>query len=186
MLSLIFASFLPFYFFSLPLKQSHCLHKNFEIQGLSDFTDGEIGIQSEWLVWGWTNSSRGDLNLGILVPALHQGDISPFSPKPLPLPFFCCCCLFRWRTVARKLTTHMDSSEVFFRKSLQSVTSVAQSCPTLCDLMNHSKPGLHVHHQLPEFTQTHVHQVSDATQPSHPLSSPSPPAPNPSQYQGLY
>ena len=62
-------------------------------------------------------------------------------------------------------------------------SSVAQSCPTLCDPMNHSTPGLPVHHQLPEFTQTHVQQVSDAIQPSHPLSSPSPPAPNPSQHQ---
>ena len=58
--------------------------------------------------------------------------------------------------------------------------SVTQSCPTLCDPMNHSTPGLPVHHQLPEFTQTRVHRVSDAIQPSHPLSSPSPPAPNPS------
>ena len=61
-------------------------------------------------------------------------------------------------------------------------SSVAQSCPTLCDPMNCSTPGLPVHHQLPEFTQTHVHQVRDAIQPSHPLSSPSPPAPNPSQH----
>ena len=68
----------------------------------------------------------------------------------------------------------------------QSVSSVAQSCPTLCDPMNHSTPGLPVHHQLPEFIQTHVHRVSDAIQPSHPLSSPSPPAPNPSQHQGLF
>ena len=52
--------------------------------------------------------------------------------------------------------------------------------------MNHSTPGLPVHHQLPEFTQTHVHRVSDAIQPSHLLSSPSPPAPNPSQHQGLF
>ena len=58
-------------------------------------------------------------------------------------------------------------------------SSVAQSCPTLCDPMNCSMPGLPVHHQLPEFTQTHVHRVGDAIQPSHPLSSPSPPAPNP-------
>ena len=65
-------------------------------------------------------------------------------------------------------------------------SSVAQSCPTLCDPMNSSTPGLPVHHQLPESIQTHVHWVSDATQPSHPLSSPSPPAPNPSQYQGLF
>ena len=64
-------------------------------------------------------------------------------------------------------------------------SSVTQSWPTLCDPMNHSTPGLPVHHQLPEFTQTHVHRVGDATQPSHPLSSPFPPAPNPSQHQSL-
>ena len=64
-------------------------------------------------------------------------------------------------------------------------SSVTQSSLTLCDPMSHSMPGLPVHHQLPEFTQTHVHQVSDAIQPSHPLSSPSPPAPNPSQHQGF-
>ena len=65
-------------------------------------------------------------------------------------------------------------------------SSVAQSCPTLCDPMNRSTPGLPVHHQLPEFTQTHAHRVGDTIQPSHPLSSPSPPAPNPSQHQGLF
>ena len=65
-------------------------------------------------------------------------------------------------------------------------SSVTQSCLTLCDPMNCSTPGLPVYHQLPEFTQTHVHQVGDAIQPSHPLSSPSPPAPNPSQHQGLF
>ena len=70
--------------------------------------------------------------------------------------------------------------------SVSSVSSVAQLCPTLCNLMNCSTPGLPVHHQLPEFTQTHVHRVSDAIQPSHSLSSPSPPAPNPSQHQSLF
>ena len=65
-------------------------------------------------------------------------------------------------------------------------SSVAQSCPTLCNPMNRSMPGLPVHHQLPEFTQTHVHRVSDVIHPSHPLSSPSPPAPNPSQHQSLF
>ena len=65
-------------------------------------------------------------------------------------------------------------------------SSVAQSCPTLCDFMNHSMPGLPVHHQLPESTQTHVHWVDDAIQPSHPLSSLSPPALNLSQHQGLF
>ena len=65
-------------------------------------------------------------------------------------------------------------------------SSVAQPCQTLCDPMNHSMPGLPVHHQLPEFTQTHIPRVDDAIQPSHPLSSPSPPAPNPSQHQSLF
>ena len=65
------------------------------------------------------------------------------------------------------------------------ISSVAQSRTTLCDPMNHSTPGLPVHHQLPEFTQTHVHRVSDAIQPSYPRSSPSP-APNPSQHHGLF
>ena len=65
-------------------------------------------------------------------------------------------------------------------------SSVVQSCPTLCNTMNRSTPGLPVHHQLPEFTQTYVHRVGDAIQPSHPLSSPSPPAPNPSQHQSLF
>ena len=64
------------------------------------------------------------------------------------------------------------------------LSSVAQSCPTPRDPMNRSTPGLPVHHRLPEFTQTHVHRVSDAIQPSHPLSSPSPPAFNLSQHRG--
>ena len=65
------------------------------------------------------------------------------------------------------------------------LSSVTQSCLTLCDPMNSSTPGLPVHHQLPEFTQTHVHQGGHAIQPSHPLLSPFPPAPNPSQHQSL-
>ena len=64
--------------------------------------------------------------------------------------------------------------------------SVAKSCPTLQDPMNRNTPGFPVHHQLPEFTQTHVHWVGDAIQPTHPLSPASPPAPNPSQHQGLF
>ena len=65
-------------------------------------------------------------------------------------------------------------------------SSVAQSCPTLWDPMNRSTPGLPVHHHLPESTQTHVHRVCDAIQPSHPRLSPSPPAPNPSQHHNLF
>ena len=72
------------------------------------------------------------------------------------------------------------------RKQEAKFSSVAQMCPTLCDTMNLSTPGLPVHHQLPELTQTHVHGVGDAIQPSHLLSSPFPPASNPSQHQSLF
>ena len=65
-------------------------------------------------------------------------------------------------------------------------SSVALSCPTLCNPMNRSMPGLLVHYRLPEFTQTHVHQVGDAIPPSHPLPSPFPPAPNPSRHRSLF
>ena len=85
-------------------------------------------------------------------------------------------------------STHYLGHLFSFFLAINSVqfSSVAQSCLTLCDSMNHSTPGLPVHHQLLEFTQTHVHQVGDAIQPSNPLSSPSPPSPNPSQHQGLF
>ena len=88
--------------------------------------------------------------------------------------------------------TTEDSTEIPYetknRVTISSVqfSSVTQSCPTLCNPMNRSMPGLPVHHQLPESTQTHVHRVSDAIQPSHPLSSPFPPAPSPSQHQSLF
>ena len=72
-------------------------------------------------------------------------------------------------TLKRLLQPHSSKASVLLQCS-----SVAQSCPTLCDPMDCSMPGLPVHHQLPEFTQTHLHWVSDAIQPSHPLSSPSP------------
>ena len=76
-------------------------------------------------------------------------------------------------------------NNLFNYKTVQ-FSSVAQSCPTLCDPMNRSTPGLPAHPQLPEFTQTRVHQVHDAIQPSHPQSSPSPPARNPSQHHSLF
>ena len=78
-----------------------------------------------------------------------------------------------------------SSSSVRF-SSVQSLSCVRLSCVRLCDPMNCSTPGLPVHHHLPEPTQTHVHRVRDAIQPSHPRSSPSPPAPNPSQRQSLF
>ena len=81
---------------------------------------------------------------------------------------------------------HRNQRNILLARSSDQIRSVAQSCPTLCDPMNCSTPGLSVHHHLPEFAQTHVHRVGDAIQPSHPLSSPFPPAPNPSQHQSLF
>ena len=75
---------------------------------------------------------------------------------------------------------------IFYYCDSVQLSSVAQSCLTLCDPMNCSTPGLPVHHQPPKFTQTHVHRVGDGIQPSHPLSSPSPPALNLSQHQDLF
>ena len=80
----------------------------------------------------------------------------------------------------------IDYAKAFDCMDHNQFSSVTQSCPTFCDPMNRSMPGLPVHHQLLEFTQTHVHWVRDAIQPSHPLSSPSPPAPNPSQHDSLF
>ena len=83
-------------------------------------------------------------------------------------------------------STTQNISTVRKKQALLQFSSVTQLCPTLCDPMSRSTPGLPVHHQLPEFTQTRVHRVSDDIQPSHPWSSPSPPAPNPSQHQSLF
>ena len=90
---------------------------------------------------------------------------------------------FRGYTLPNLCITYTEIRSGF---SLVQFGSVAQSCPTLCDPMNCSTPGLPVHHKLPEFTQIHAHWVGDAIQPSHPLSSPTPPAPNPSKHQGLF
>ena len=97
-------------------------------------------------------------------------------------------CSLRARSVlsAHSYTSTKSHSEGLYPCFQFQLSSVSQSCPALCDPMNRSMPGLPVHHHLPEFTQTHVHRVSDAIQPSHPLSSPSPPAPNCSQHQSLF
>ena len=84
------------------------------------------------------------------------------------------------------LENPMDRGACWLQSSSVQFISVTQSCPTVGNPMNRGMPGLSVHHQLLEFTQTHVHRVSDNIQPSHPLSSPSPPAPNPSQHQSLF
>ena len=82
------------------------------------------------------------------------------------------------------LTVLIEASE-FYRYNIM-FSSATQPCPTLCDPMNHSTPGHAAHHKLPEFTQTHVHWVGDAIQPSHPVLSPSPPGFNLSQHQGFF
>ena len=115
----------------------------------------------------------GDLKLICLVP--------PSTQSPAPLSFDTRASCFSWNTNLFSLSRIL----IFVWVSVQ-FSSVAQSCLTLCNPMNRSMPGPSVHHQLPEFTQTHVHRVSDAIQPSHPLSSPSPSAPNPSQHQSLF
>ena len=121
--------------------------------------------------------------------ALFQEFTSLINPHPPMLPVWVSlhpglqgkllleACLFNLRRWPSSVYCHTDSVQF---------SSVIQSCPILYDPMNRSTPSLPVHHKLPEFTQTHVHRVSDAIQPSHPLSSPSPPAPNPSQHQDLF
>ena len=97
------------------------------------------------------------------------------------LSFLTCFIFFKWLIMTWYITYIIKYLSSSFRFS-----SVTQSCLTLGNSMDCSTPGLLVHHQLPEFTQTHIHWVSDAIQPSHPLSSPSPPAFNLYQHQGLF
>ena len=85
----------------------------------------------------------------------------------------------------KKSLTLFPQRKAMAKNAQVQFSSVAQSCLTLCDTMNCGTPGLPVHHQLPEFTQGHVHRVGDATQPYHPQSSPSPPARNPSQHESF-
>ena len=85
-----------------------------------------------------------------------------------------------------KFKTQTNFSNLNTNNKSYQFSSVVQLCVTVCNPMNCSTPGIPFHHQLLEFIQTHVHQVGDAIQPSHPLSSPSPPAPNPSQHQSFF
>ena len=124
-----------------------------------------------WLLGPW-GFSRQEYWSGLLFPSSADLSDPEMEQEPLMSP-----------ALASGFLTTSATWEALL---LIQFSSVAQSCPTLCDPMNCSTPGLPVHHQLPKFTQTHVHRVSDAIQPSHPLSSPSPPAPNPSQHQSLF
>ena len=98
---------------------------------------------------------------------------------------FCVLILYSM-TLLNSLISFSNFLIVSLGLSTHQFSSVTQSYPTLCDPKNHSTPGLTVHHHLPEFNQIHVHRVHDAIQPSHPRSSPSPPAPNPSQHQSFF
>ena len=143
------------------------------------------------------NEMRAYIPLSPLVPSLES---LPFGcgPQVLSGSEFPCsyptgllvtavfCCSFRPRDRHGGLLTWVPVASLSINLLSVQFSSVAQSCPTLCDPMNHSMPGLRVHQHLPEFTQTHIHWVGDAIQPSHPLSSPFPPAPNLSQHQGLF
>ena len=120
-------------------------------------------------------SSVHDENTGVSCHALLQGILLTQVLNARLL------CLLHWQAGSLPLSATWIAIYKYWIRSDQSLSHVR-----LCDLMNCSTPGLPVHHHLSEFTQTHVHQVGDAIQPSHPLSSPSPPAPNPSQHQSLF
>ena len=128
--------------------------------------------------------------LFFLFSGLLSRELVPLLQVLTKLQLRCCLGLqshqrLNWGRIYNQ--THVVIGRIQFLAGCQvQFSSVTQSCPTLCNPMNASTPGLPLHHQLPEFTQTHVHQVGDAIQPSDPLSSPSPPAPNPSQHQSLF
>ena len=148
------------------------LHSNSSLIGPERITGLK---QNQWAsslgIWTWDQESKRSL------PGWNQMGPSKVQ-KPLCAPHFLfvgkCFSLLGLPWVPKR------------RLSSVQFSSVTQLCLTPWDPMNRSTPGLPVHHRFPEFTQTHAHQVSDAIQPSHPLSSPSLPAPNPSQHQGLY
>ena len=132
-------------------------------------SESEVAQSCPTLATPWTSAHQAPPSMGFSRQKFWSG-VSQVKP-------LCWQTSFCDRIIHTPATTHMIVSVQF--------SSVAQSCPTLCDPMNRSTPGLPVHHHLPEFTQAHIHQVGDAIQPSHPLSSPSPPAPNPSHHQSF-
>ena len=137
--------------------------------------------------WFWICVSYYRLNFQ---PWFHQIHfclfLSPLLLGPLKFEFYYAWCYLQFSSVQSLSRVQLFATPwiAALQASLSSVQSL--SCVRLCDHMIRSTPGLPVYHQLPEFTQTHVHRVGDAIQPSHPLSSPSPPAPNPSQHQSLF
>ena len=156
-----------------------------------------VVVQSLTHVWlfvtPWTSAHQVSLSFTISLSLLRLVSIGSAMPSNhlillrllLLLPSIFCSI----RIFSNQSALHIRWPKYWsFSFSISSVqfSSVTQSCPILCDPMNHSMPGLPVYHQLLEFTPTHVHRVGDAIQPSHPLLSPSPPAFNLSQHQGLF
>ena len=151
------------------------------------FSVPNINQKAPMKQYQWKMLPQGMMNLQVFKMA-KQKDMCPSSPVRTP----------ELQLAAEQLSTgecwispkqdtpHPRAKKKSQQDSWVQFSSVAQSCPIPCDPMNCTPSGLTVHHQLPEFTQIHVHWVVDAIQPSHPLSSPSPPAPNPSQHQSLF
>ena len=149
-----------------------------------------LGSKRKWKMKSHHRAS----NTHILKPG--GSSLTPWHPENLSLnEFYNFSVLWKWIVFCPLFTSSLSKYKpnslsllgfLFINTHSLQFSSVVQSCPTLCNPMNRRMPGLSVHHKLPEFTQTHVHQVGDAIQPSHLLSSPSPPAPNPSQHQGLF
>ena len=138
-------------------------------------------LRTMWsLIWTGLSSSLAPAVIFILGVSVHRRPTPDTQPETHLLP------QDSWKTLTLASWKHccFIDSICETHHSVQ-FSSVTQSCPTLCDLMNHNMPGLPVHYHLPEFVQTHVHRVGDAIQLSHPLSSPSPPAPNSFQNKSL-
>jgi len=128
--------------------------------------------------WGsWGSDTTEQLHFHFSLSCIGEGNGNPLQ----------CSCLENPRDGGAWWAAVYRVTQSWTQLKWLQFSSVVQSCPTLCDPMNCSTPGLPVHRHLPKFTQTHVHRVGDAIQPSHPLSSsPFPPAPNPSQHQSLF
>ena len=149
-------------------------------------------LRIPWIYWGWTLAYMFKfLNVQQQIVLFLLGSKAIFRYLIFLLHFLTAYILIfpnntggklRGRKCVSFLTVYLRSNIFYFVQ----FSSVTQSCSTLCNPMDCSMPGFPVHHQLPELTQTHVHQVSDAIQPFHPLSSPSPPTLNLSQHQGLF
>ena len=141
-----------------------------------------------WLCVTMDCNSPGSSVHGILQARILQWVIMPSSRgSSQPRDWTSVSCVLNWQAGSLPLVP-LAKPIVMTKAIFSSVQfgSVTQLCPTLCNPMNCSMPGLPVHYQLPESTQTHAHRVGDAIQPSHPLSSPPPPAPYLSQHQGLF